>query len=259
MARTDRPAPNAWESAHPGPPALAMPLLLFVQGIVAWVDRLPDPDGAGSPTAPGPLGVTAAFLTIASAGAACWLVVRLAETLPRATLTTTAVTVAAFGAGVTGVVTLGTLTGLLDAGSPAALTSGGPFLVGAGLSVLLVHVTAVGRMPLGSLGLAALGAVVLAAPLDLVPLGAVLLLLALGPVVRGAEPMLEPALEPLYERVHHPVPEALLEPVPERVPQADLEPARATPAATRTRPEAGPAAYGDGGLRSGARHPAPLG
>lgn len=227
----------------PRPLALAMPLLLFTQGIVAWVDELDGRSGDGA------LGATSAVLLLATVASAFWLAALLAAVLPRGLGTSSGVVAAGVGAAATAVVILGDprspLDGVFDGvfGSvvgtvlrhaPAAVTTGGPVLVGAGLAVLLVILARTGRMPLGSLALAAIAALVVASPFALVPLGAVLLLIAFGPLLRGPE-------------TGEPEPSTLL--------PARLEPAGPARAGGRIRAAGGPAAYDlegrDVGKRSG--------
>ncbi|EWT00411.1 hypothetical protein N865_15800 [Intrasporangium oryzae NRRL B-24470] len=228
-------------SPDPRPFALAMPLLLFAQGIVAWVDQLDGRSGDGA------LGGASAVLLVATVASAFWLAALLAAVLPRGLGPSLGVVATGLGAGATTLVTLGDPTGPIGgvfdgvfgmvlgravSSAPAALTAGGPVLVGAGLALLLAAQTRAGRMPLGSLALAALAAVVVASPFGLVPLGAVLLLIALGPVLRGPEPA---------------------ESVPARPHPAMGEPSDSATAAAKVRPAGGPAAYALTVERHGAR------
>jgi hypothetical protein len=169
--------------------ALVAPLLLFGHGILDWVDGL----GRGGfddsvSAAPGPLALAAGALLVASVAAFAWLTTSLgsrAEHLPVAVPTAL---LAAFGAGATGAVWLGRVTGLLGDTIPTALSVGGGVLTGLALALVLGALAVEGRMPVGSLALASVAAVVIALPWGLGPLGALLLLIALGPLTRVAEP-----------------------------------------------------------------------
>lgn len=182
-------------STVPGPAdrvpvlALAAPLLLFAHGILEWVDGLGGGDlddsvGAGS----GLLAVAGGALLVASVAAFAWLTTSLgsrAEHLPVAVPTAL---LAAFGAGATGAVWLGRVTGLLGDTIPTALSVGGGVVTGLALALVLGALAVEARMPVGSLALAGVAAVVLALPWGLGPLGALVLLIALAPLTRVPEP-----------------------------------------------------------------------
>jgi hypothetical protein len=169
--------------------ALVAPLLLFGHGILEWVEGLgsgglDDSVGAGS----GPLAAATGALLVASVAAFAWLTTSLgsrAEHLPVAVPTAL---LAAFGAGATGAVWLGQVTGLLGDTIPTALSAGGGLLTGLALALVLAALAVEARMPVGSLALAGVAAVVLALPFGLGPLGSLLLLIALAPLTRTAEP-----------------------------------------------------------------------
>jgi hypothetical protein len=170
--------------------ALVAPLLLFAHGIADWVDglggvdRLSGPDGLDPAGTRGPLAVaTGALLVLASAGLA-WLTTSLgarAEHLPVAVPTAL---LAAFGAGATGAVWVGGLTGFLPATVPTALATGGQVLTALALALVLATTWLEGRMPAGSLALAGVAAALLALPWGLEPLGALVLLIAFAPLTR---------------------------------------------------------------------------
>ena len=173
--------------------ALVAPLLLFAHGIADWVDGLGRSDGLNgldglggldAAAARGPLAVaTGALLVLASAGFA-WLTTSLgarAEHLPVAVPTAL---LAAFGAGATGAVWVGGVTGFLPATVPAALAVGGEVLTALALALVLATTWLEGRMPAGSLALAGLAAALLALPWGLEPLGALVLLIAFAPLTR---------------------------------------------------------------------------
>jgi hypothetical protein len=173
--------------------ALVAPLLLFAHGIADWVDGLGGTDVLGGPGGldglgpagtRGPLAVaTGALLVLASAGLA-WLTTSLgarAEHLPVAVPTAL---LAAFGAGATGAVWVGGLTGFLPATVPTALAAGGQVLTALALALVLATTWLEGRMPAGSLGLAGVAAALLVLPWGLEPLGALVLLIAFAPLTR---------------------------------------------------------------------------
>ena len=183
--------------------ALLAPLLLFAHGIVAWVDGLDTLDdasplgglrglgGLGGLAAAhdqGALSVTAGALLVLSVGGFAWLTAGLGARLRHLPLATPTALLAAFGAGATGAVWLGHLTGLLGDTIPSALSSGGAVLTGVALAIALIALTLEGRLPAGSLALAGLAGAVLLLPWGLGPLGSLLLLIALGPLTRPVEP-----------------------------------------------------------------------
>lgn len=191
--------------------ALLAPLLLFAHGIVAWVDGLDTLDdaspfgglgGLGGLAAAhdqGALSVTAGALLVLSVGAFAWLTgglgarlrhlpLAMPTAIPTAMPTAMPTLLAAFGAGATGALWLGHLTGLLGDTLPSALSSGGAVLTGVALAIVLVGVTLEGRLPVGSLALAGLGGAVLLLPWGLGPLGSLLLLIALAPLTRPSDP-----------------------------------------------------------------------
>ncbi len=162
--------------------ALAAPLMLFAHGILSWVDGI----GAGDPTRTGGsvLAVVAGgTLVLAVAGFAA-LASALASRSQRPQLATPVTMLGAFGAGAAAAVWLGSAAGWLIDPLPTALTSGGAVLTGLALAFTLLGPTAEGRMPASSLALAGVAGAVLALPLGLEPLGALLLLIALTPVTR---------------------------------------------------------------------------
>jgi hypothetical protein len=154
--------------------AFAAPLVLFVHGILRWVDGVDGHPGSG------PLAVASgAFLVIAVAGFA-WLTVALGSRVEHLPVAVPAGLLAAFGAGATGAVWVGRTVGVLADAIPSALAIGGPVLVGVALAVVLLALTIEARMPVGSLALAGVAASVVVLPWDLLPLGALLLLIAFG-------------------------------------------------------------------------------
>jgi hypothetical protein len=193
--------------------AFVAPLVLFVHGILVWVLGLGSPSGstltgvgslgADGDTASGTVslavGATLAGadverlapavsgLTLVLAAAAfCWLVAALGTRLERLRAGAPATALAAFGVGATATVWLGQSTGLLGATLPAPLVVGGPVLVALGVAAVLAALTLEGRLPIGSAALAGVGALAVALPWGLLPLGALLLLIALAPLTRPA-------------------------------------------------------------------------
>ncbi|GAB3873152.1 hypothetical protein [Terrabacter terrigena] len=199
LARTSapaRPAGTATRNAATGRTdrvallALVAPLLLFAHGIVDWVDGLGGLDGVDGPNVPvghSALGVAAGALLMLASAAFAWLTTSLgarAEHLPVGVPTALLV---AFGAGATGAVWVGGLTGFLPGTVPAALALGGQVLTGLALAMVLATTWLEGRVPAGSLALAGGAAALLAVPWGLEPLGALVLLIALAPLTRPVE------------------------------------------------------------------------
>jgi hypothetical protein len=158
--------------------ALIGPLLLFVHGILGWVDGLDGTRGTGWVWGLGGLALVAAV------GSLTLLTAELGEQTGRGPLAAVAVVIGAFGAGVVAAVTLGRLLGVLGDDLPTTLTAGGPVLVAAGLALLGFRLVLAGRMPIGSALLAILGAAMVAVPWDLLPLGALILLIGFGPLTQ---------------------------------------------------------------------------
>ena len=159
-------------------PALALfgPLLLFVHGILAWLDG---PD-AGSGTSS--VALVAGLALVAAVVALALLAARLGEQTGGGILATVAVVASAFGAGAVGAITVGRMLGYLGEGLPTALTAGGPILIAVGLGLLLFRLDLAGRVPTSAVALTLLGAAIVAMPWGLLPLGALLLLLGLAPI-----------------------------------------------------------------------------
>jgi hypothetical protein len=172
-------------------PALALvaPLLLFAHGILEWVDGL-GRGGLDDSVSPGsgPLAFAAGALLVASVGAFAWLTTSLGSRAEHLHVAVPTALLAAFGAGATGAVWIGRLTGLLGDTIPTALSVGGGVLTSLALALVLAALTVEARMPVGSLVLAGVAAVLLALPWGLGPLGALVLLIALAPLTRVAQP-----------------------------------------------------------------------
>lgn len=165
--------------------ALAAPLLLFTHGILTWVDDLGTVDRA--PGRGSVLSIVAGgILALAVAGFAS-LASTLASRPGRSELAVPVTLLGAFGAGATAAVWVGRSTGWLVDPLPAGLAAGGAVLTALALALALVVHTAEGRMPFGSLALAGVAGALLALPLGLEPLGALVLLIALGPLTRAEE------------------------------------------------------------------------
>lgn len=158
--------------------ALFGPLLLFVHGILGWVDGRDGATGTGwFPTLTG-------LTLVGSVVALALLTAELGEQAGRGVLATIAVVVGAFGAGAIGAVTIGRLLDVLTDDLPVALAAGGPVLLAVGLGLLLLRLVLVGRLPASAGAVALVGAAVIAVPWELLPLGALVLLVGLSPLVR---------------------------------------------------------------------------
>ena len=189
-----RPGTRAGDAAYVL--ALASPLALFVHGILRWVDGLGrHVDGPfGGPPVPGPLETTAGVVLVVAVSGFAWLTAALARRVEHLLVGVPPALLAAFGAGATGAVWVGRTVGVLDESIPTALSVGGPVLVGVSLAVVLGALTIEDRMPPGSFALALTSAAVLALPWDLIPLGALLTLIAFGPLMRlGHSPRISPS------------------------------------------------------------------
>jgi hypothetical protein len=158
--------------------AFVAPLALFTAGIARWVD------GLDAPTGSGPLSVVAGGLLVVAVAALAWLTVALASRAEHLPVAVPTGLLAAFGAGAAGAVWLGRTVGLFDDTIPSALAAGGPVLVSTALATVLGALTVEARMPVGSLALAGAAAAVMLLPFDLLPLGALLLLISLAPLGR---------------------------------------------------------------------------
>jgi hypothetical protein len=177
--------------------ALVAPLLLFTHGILSWVDGIGDVDpGRRSDSV---LAVVAGATLALAVAAFASLASSLASRTQRSELVVPVTLLGAFGAGAAAAVWLGRASGWLVDPLPTALTSGGAVLTGLALGLVLVAHTAEGRMPSGSLALCGVAGAVLALPLGLEPLGALLLLIGLAPLTRPRDEFL-PAAEPAVPR-----------------------------------------------------------
>lgn len=176
--------------------ALLAPLVLFAHGIVAWVDGLDQLSrpgaldelgglgGIASAREQGALTVAAGILLVLAVAGFAWLTVTLGSRLRHLPVATPAALLAAFGSGATATLWLGHVSGALGSSLPAALTWGGPALTALALAVVLGALTLEGHLPVGSLALAAVAAGLLILPWGLVPLGSLVLLIALAPLTR---------------------------------------------------------------------------
>ena len=169
---TDAPAGHAL--ASPRAHALFAPLFLFAHGILGWVDAI---DGRRG----GPLWVAGQLALVASMVSFGGLAVGLSR---RTGLRASVIGLAAVLIGAAGIIPLAAER--IIAGPslqvPTAVAVAGPLLLAAGLLALLRHLVSNDEYAAGSLGLIALGALAMAAPLDLLPLGALLVLIGLGPL-----------------------------------------------------------------------------
>ncbi|MDN5789748.1 MAG: hypothetical protein L0H25_02605 [Micrococcales bacterium] len=175
--------------------ALFGPLLLFAYGILDWADSI----GAAG----GPLWVAAQLALVASMSSFGRLALGLArrdsgETSAaalaerRAAVAMIAVAmVAVGGAGLAGAAALRLIDGPTTQ-VPSPLTPLASVLIGAGLLVLLRRMVVRGLLPAHALGTLGLAALILALPWDLLPLGALVTLIGLGPLTRRADPIAAP-------------------------------------------------------------------
>ncbi|KRB47053.1 hypothetical protein [Terrabacter sp. Root181] len=177
--------------------ALLAPLLLFTYGIVDWVDGLDNLDGlrglgglggVAAARDQGALSVAAGVLLVLSVVGFAWLTTSLGARLRHLPLAVPTSLLAAFGAGATGAVWLGHVTGLLGYAVPSALSSGGAVLTAVALAVVLVALAVEGLLPVGSLALASLAAAIMLLPWSLSPLASLVLLIALAPLTHPAGP-----------------------------------------------------------------------
>ena len=168
--------------------ALFGPLLLFLHGILGWLDSLDSLDGLdGGGRGTGAFTIASGLVLIAAVAALTLLTAELGEQTGRGWLATCATIVGAFGAGAIGAVTVGRLVGVFDPNLPGPLTAGGPVLVAAGLATILYRLVLVGLMPIGSALVATAGAAIVAVPWQLLPLGALVLLIGFAPLVQRPE------------------------------------------------------------------------
>ena len=176
--------------------ALLAPLLLFTHGIVDWVDGLDSLDGlrglgglggVAAARDQGALSVAAGVLLVLSVASFAWLTVGLGARLRHLPLAVPTALLAAFGAGATAAVWVGQVTGLIGHEAPAALSSGGGVLTAVALAMVLVALTVEGRLPVGSLALAAGSVGIMLLPWGLGPLASLVLLIALAPLTRPVE------------------------------------------------------------------------
>ncbi|WP_156022910.1 hypothetical protein [Terracoccus sp. 273MFTsu3.1] len=176
--------------------ALLAPLLLFTHGIVDWVDGLDSLDGlrglgglggVAAARDQGALSVAAGVLLVLSVASFAWLAVGLGARLRHLPLAVPTALLAAFGAGATAAVWVGQVTGLIGHTAPAALSFGGGVLTAVALATVLVALTVEGLLPVGSLALAAVSIGIMLLPWGLVPLAALVLLIALAPLTRPVE------------------------------------------------------------------------
>jgi len=165
--------------------ALVAPLLLFTHGILTWVDGLGAVDPAQRTGSV--LGVVTGGILVLAVGGFASLASALATRTQRGELAVPVTMLGAFGAGATAAVWLGRGAGWLVDPLPTALSTGGAVLVALALGITLVAQTTEGRMPSGSLALSGLAGAVLALPLGLEPLGALVLLISLAPLMRAPE------------------------------------------------------------------------
>ncbi|MGN6753872.1 MAG: hypothetical protein ACTHJJ_15125 [Intrasporangium sp.] len=197
--RTDRTTSTVLSAALPRVPAvpatlpdaarelvLTAPMLLFAHGILVWLDDLGQHGRSG----------VIWFLAQAALIASVFSFVGLAAGLRHVTVTTAArrhrlATLALVGAiagtGLTTWVALvrGIGGAVATAGAPQWLLAGGPILLAASFLALLALAAQSLALPRRSMTLGVLGVVLLGVPWDLIPLAALVILLALEPLLRS--------------------------------------------------------------------------
>ncbi|GAA2158697.1 hypothetical protein [Humibacillus xanthopallidus] len=166
--------------------ALVAPLLLFTHGILVWVDTIGVPDPADPAEARGSvLAVVAGGILVLGVAGFASLAGTLASRSGRSELAVLVTLLGAFGAGAAAAVWALRSTGWLVDPLPSGLATGGAVVTALALGLALVVHTAEGRMPSGSLALAGAAGAMLALPLGLEPLGALVLLIALAPLTHS--------------------------------------------------------------------------
>lgn len=168
---------------------LTAPMLLFAHGILVWIDDL------GQHGRSGVIWFLAQAALIASAfsfvGLAAGLRHQIASTASRQTaMAARAALVAGIaGTGLTAWVALvrGIGGATATTGAPLWLLAAGPALLAGAVLALLALARRVLALPARAIALGATGAVLLALPLDLIPLAGIVILLALEPLL-GSDP-----------------------------------------------------------------------
>jgi hypothetical protein len=159
--------------------ALTAPLLLFVHGILRWVDDLGGHGGSGVLWFLAQAALVASVLSFAGVGFG------LRRLLGGGAVPTIATGATTLGALLTTWVAL--VSGIGGAAAldvaPAGVVAVGPALVIAGLLVLLAPFVTAGLLSARHFGLVAVGALLAIAPVDLLPLAALLLLIGVEPLL----------------------------------------------------------------------------
>lgn len=171
--------------------ALVAPLLLFVHGILVWVDGIGAADLAApadpAETRGSVLAIVAGGILVLAVAGFASLASTLAARSGRSELAVPVTLLGAFGAVAAAAVWVLRSTGWLVDPLPSGLTTGGSVVTALALGLALVVHTAEGRMPSGSLALAGGAGALLALPLGLEPLGALVLLIALAPLTHQVQ------------------------------------------------------------------------
>jgi hypothetical protein len=159
--------------------ALTAPLLLFAHGILRWVDGLGGQGGSGV------LWFLAQAALVAAALSFAGVATGLRRLLGGGAMVTLATAAALVGALLTSWVALASGIGGDAAlrGAPVGLAALGPALLAAGLLALLAPFATVGVLTAHHFGLVAVGALLAVAPFELVPLGALLVLIGVDPLL----------------------------------------------------------------------------
>jgi hypothetical protein len=169
--------------------AFGAPACLFLYGILRWIDGL---DGDHRPGFAWNVGHTLFFVAFVLLGALLVGVRRLAPSLPpwQRVVAGAATVVALLGAACFLWVTLGDLfPGLREGASlPGVVKAVGPLVFQIGALTLLIQLAIARRLPTWSPVLVFLGFLAIGATLDLLPLGAALIGVGLGPAALAEAP-----------------------------------------------------------------------
>lgn len=164
---------------------LTAPMLLFAHGILAWIDDLGHHGRSGVIWFLAQAALIGSVLAFVGLAGGLAHVVRARDPQGMGLAVNVALGSGIVGAGLTTWVALvrGVGGATATAGAPQWLLAGGPVLLGASLLALLTLARPALALPPRTLGLAAAGLALLALPLDLVPLAAIVLVLALEPLL----------------------------------------------------------------------------
>jgi hypothetical protein len=159
--------------------ALTAPMLLFAHGILRWIDDLGGHGGSGV------LWFLAQAALVASALSFAGVAVGLRRLLGGGAMVTLAAAATLLGALLTTWVALASGIGGVAAlqVAPTGVVAIGPALLVAGLLVVLAPFATAGLLSTRHFGLVAVGGLVAIAPVDLIPLAALLVLIGIEPLL----------------------------------------------------------------------------